>query len=78
MKDYRYHPVFGILTDPEDIAVFDRQLREKEYMEAYLEAEYRAQEEAYYKAMEEEMYNLQWGEYWMDLLQENEIITEST
>ena len=29
-KDYRMHPVFGILTDPEEIAIFDRQQAEED------------------------------------------------
>lgn len=75
-KDYRIHPVFGKLTDPEEIAIFDRQQVEEDMEKAYWEAQQQAEEAAYLRAMEEEMYNLQWGEYWMGLLQENEIITD--
>lgn len=78
MRDYRYHPVFGILTDPMDIAIFDRQEAVAEQERLYLESLYAAEEEAYWKAMEEAMYEAQWNEYWMSLLEENEIITEST
>ena len=74
-KDYRISPIFGILTDPEDIAVFDRQQAEKDMEKAYWEAQQQAEEEAYLRAIEEEMYNLQWGEYWMGLMEENEMIT---
>ena len=76
MSEYRIHPIFGILTDPEDIAVFDRQQAEEDMEKAYMEAQQQAQEEAYLRAMEEEMYNLQWGEYWMGLMKENEMITD--
>ena len=42
----RYHPVFGRLTDPEDIMVFDRQQArgdfDKKYQQA-MEEEYRKQ-----------------------------------
>lgn len=76
MSEYRIHPVFGILTDPEDIAVFDRQQAEEDMEKAYWEAQQQAEEEAYWRAMEEDMYNLQWGEYWIDLMQENEMITD--
>ena len=76
MSDYRLHPVFGVLTDPEEIRIFDRQQAE-DVEKAYWEAQQQMEEEAYWRAMEEEMYNSQWEEYWMELLQENEAITES-
>ena len=46
MSEYRIHPVFGILTDPEDIAVFDRQQAKKDSEQAYLEAQQQAEYEA--------------------------------
>ena len=76
MEDYRIHPAFGILTDPEEIRIFDRQQAE-DVEKAYWEAQQQMEEEAYWRAMEEEMYNSQQEEYWMELLQENEAITES-
>ena len=42
----RWHPIFGRLTDPEDIMVFDRLEAEKEYnkaMEKAMEDEYNRQ-----------------------------------
>ena len=50
MKEERWHPVFGRLTDPEEIAVFDRQQAREEYENAYQ----KAWEEEYEKAMQEE------------------------
>lgn len=76
MDDYRLHPVFGRLTDPFEIAVFDRQQEREEYERQY-EAQHAAEEKAYYRAMEQEMYEMQFAEYWMGLLEENEMITES-
>lgn len=55
MSEYRIHPAFGILTDPEDISVFDRQQAEKDTEKAYWESQQQAEEEAYLRAMEEEM-----------------------
>jgi hypothetical protein len=76
MSEYRISPIFGKLTDPEEIAIFDRQQAEEDMEKAYWESQQQAEEEAYYRAMEEEMNNLQWGEYWMELLYENEMITD--
>lgn len=39
MSEYRIHHAFGILTDPEDIAVFDRQQAEEDMERAYMEAQ---------------------------------------
>lgn len=76
MDDYRLHPVFGRLTDPFEIAIFDRQQEREEY-ERQCGAQHSAEEEAYYRAMEQEMYEMQFAEDWMRLLEENEMITES-
>jgi hypothetical protein len=76
MSDYRIPPVFGRLTDPFEIAVFDRQQEREEY-EKYYEAQHAAEEKAYYRAMEQEMYEMEFAEYWMGLLEENEMITET-
>ena len=38
-KDYRIHPIFGILTDPEEIAIFDRQQAEEDMERVYIEAQ---------------------------------------
>lgn len=46
MKEYREHPIFGRLTDPEDIMVFDRQQARGDFD--------KAQQRAYEEAMEEE------------------------
>lgn len=46
----RYHPVFGRLTDPEDIRVFDRQQEELAFDKAYQ----KAMEEEYQKQYEKE------------------------
>ena len=59
-KDYRMHPVFGILTDPEEIAIFDRQQAEEDMERAYWEAQQQAEYEY----------------YWMLFMQENEMITD--
>ena len=50
MVEERWHPVFGRLTDPVDIAIFDRQQEKDEYEKAY--ARYADLE--YEKAMQEE------------------------
>ena len=81
MGDYRIHPAFGILTDPEEIRIFDRQQAEEDMEKAYWEAQeqaaYRAYEEAAYRAYEEAYYQAMYEYYWMSLMEENEIITES-
>ena len=77
MSDYRIHPIFGRLTDPFEIAVFDRQQEREEYENRLYEAQHAAEEEAYYRAMKQEMYEMQFAEDWMGLLEENEMITES-
>ena len=66
-KDYRIHPVFGKLTDPEEIAIFDRQQEREEYermAEKYYQKEMeKAEERAYYRAMEDEYLNAIWIHY---------------
>lgn len=56
VQEVRYHPVFGKLTDPEEIAIFNRQQAEDELLKAYEraaeEATQKALEEAYYKSLE--------------------------
>lgn len=45
-QEERWHPIFGRLTDPEDIMVFDRLQAEKEYdkaMQKAMEDEYNRQ-----------------------------------
>ena len=62
----RWHPIFGRLTDPEDIMVFDRLEAEKEYnkaMEKAMEDEYNRQCE-----MEERLF-----EHLIPIIQELEI-----
>ena len=46
----RYHPIFGRLTDPEDIMVFDRQQESLAYDKAYQ----KAMEEEYQRQCEKE------------------------
>ena len=79
MSEYRIHPAFGILTDPEDIAVFDRQ-QERAYWEAreraYLEAQQQAEYEAEMRAQEEAYHQAEYEYYWMLFMQENEMITD--
>ena len=50
-QEERWHPIFGRLTDPEDIMVFDRLQAEKEYDKAMQ----KAMEDEYNKAMEKAM-----------------------
>ena len=75
-KDYRISPIFGILTDPEDIAVFDRQQAEKDMEKAYWEAQQQAEYEAEMRAYEEAYFQAEYEYYWMLFMQENEMITD--
>lgn len=54
MSEYRIDPVWGVLTDPRDIAVYDRQQEEREIEREYLESEYRRMEEEYWRQQEEQ------------------------
>ena len=57
----RWHPVFGRLTDPEDIAVFDRQQARDEYERACQKAwedEYEKEMEKQYQEQMEKEYQL--------------------
>ena len=75
-KDYRISPIFGILTDPEDIAVFDRQQSEKDMEKAYWEAQQQAEYEAEMRAYAEAYSQAEYEYYWMLFMQENEMITD--
>ncbi len=77
MSDYRLHSAFGILTDPEEIRIFDRQQAEEDMERAYWEAQEQAAYEAEMRAREEEYYQEMYEDFWMGLVKENEIITES-
>lgn len=72
MSDYRLHPIFGKLTDPEEIAIFDRQQEER----AYLEAQQQAEHEAEMRAQEEAYHQAEYEYYWMLFMEENEMITD--
>lgn len=76
MSDYRISPIFGILTDPEEIAVFDRQQAEEDMEKAYLEALQQAEYEAEMRAYEEAYRQAEYEYYWMLFMQENEMITD--
>lgn len=77
MENYRLHPVFGILTDPDDIRIFDRQ-QEQEMYEKMYEEMYEEMLEDIRRQEYEEMYDeAMYFDYWMSLMYENEIITES-
>ena len=77
MSDYRLHPAFSILTDPEEIRIFDRQQAEEDMERAYWEAQEQAAYEAEMRAREEEYYQAMYEDFWMGSMEENEIITES-
>ena len=53
-KDYRMHPVFGILTDPEEIAIFDRHQAEEDMERAYWEDQQQAEYEEEKRVKEQE------------------------
>lgn len=75
MSEYRIHPAFGILTDPEEIAIFDRQQAEKDMEKSYWEAQQLAEYEAemdWVNYLFEQCYEY----YWMFLMIENEMITD--
>lgn len=76
MSEYRIHPTFGILTDPEEIAIFDRQQAEKDIEKVYWEAQQQAEHEAEMRAYEEAYYQAEYEYYWMLLMIENEMITD--
>jgi len=76
MSKYRISPVFGILTDPEEIAKFDRQQAEEDMERAYMEAQQQAEYEAEMRAYEEAYHQAEYEYYWMLFMQENEMITD--
>lgn len=76
MSEYRIDPAFGILTDPRDIAIFDRQQAEKDMERLYWETQQQAEYEAEMRAYEESYYQAEYEYYWMLLMQENEMITD--
>ena len=75
-KDYRISPIFGILTDPEEIAIFDRQQVDEDMERAYMEAQQQAEYEAEMRAYEEAYHQAEYEYYWMLFMQENEMITD--
>ena len=77
MKDvYRLHPVYGVLTDPYEIDVLDKQ-EEREMYERMQERMYYEQMEEEHRAYEAAMQEAMYFDYWMSLVIENEMITES-
>lgn len=76
MSEYRIHPIFGKLTNPEDIAIFYRQQAEEDMERAYMEAQQQAEYEAEMRAYEEAYHQAEYEYYWMLFMEGNEMITD--